>query len=573
VEAINISKGAGSVTMGHESMTGQINVAMRNAENAERLHLNAYVNRMGRQELNTVTRHTLARKWNAAILTHGEWTDRENDYNEDGFQDNALHKDLVLRGELKYRGDRGIRGEYAVSGVVKELKSGQVPMVHLVQPWAVDQTVRRMDASAKTGYVFPAHLWRSIGTQFYVSSHSQRQDFGSRTYDAQEDFAQFNILYATILGTADHRITGGLTGKLSSYCENVWWNDYSPEPAPPPFLASKRIDRTVGAYVEYTWARDMWDVVAGVRVDEHVFFGTFFTPRINVRYTATDWLTLKVASGKGWRTAVPLTEFAGPWASNRTWMFPEAGTSANFYGLQPEQSWNTGLNLISKFRLGYRDAGVSLDAYRVDFTDRAIVDLENPRFARVYSSPSSLSSSAQAEFWWDIHRRLSVRMAYRWIETATTFMLRDSININLPLTPTVLTDPFVSKHRGFVNLAYASRVGADGSAWKVDLTVQAVGAQRLPSTAANYDASLEDPDVHVRPDEGEAYILASGQVTRLFSSELEVYLGSENLTGYQQDRPIIAADDPFGDYFDASLVYAPVFGRNLYAGLRWTLDN
>jgi hypothetical protein len=45
------------------------------------------------------------------------------------------------------------------------------------------------------------------------------------------------------------------------------------------------------------------------------------------------------------------------------------------------------------------------------------------------------------------------------------------------------------------------------------------------------------------------------------------------LTGYQQDRPIIAADEPFGDYFDASLVYAPVFGRNLYAGLRWTIDN
>lgn len=569
VEAISISKGAGSVTMGHESMTGQINVAMRNAENAERFHLNAFVNKLGRYELNSVTRHEIARKWNGVLLTHGEWTDRENDQNEDGFQDNALRKDVVLRGELKYRGDRGIRGEYAVSGVVKELTSGQVQDVTLLQTWLSDQSVRRMDASAKTGYVFPDRQWRSFGSQFYVSSHNQRQVYGPRTYDAQEDFAKFNVLYSTILRTDEHKITFGLTGKASSYCENIWLTDLDgsggsgsdTSALPAPFLASERVDRTVGAYAEYVWGRDLWDVIAGVRVDDHAEFGVFFSPRFNARYTATDWLTFKVASGKGWRTALPLAEFAGPWATSRQWNFPAGGVNAGYYGLRPEQSWNTGLNLISKFRLGFRDAGFSLDAYRVDFIDRVVLDLENPREARVYNSASSLSTSAQAEFWWDIHRRLSVRVAYRVIDTETDY---DGV---------VLSDPFVSKHRGFTNFAYASRVADDGSGWKADLTVQWVGEQRLPSTANNFDASLEVPDEHVRPDVGEAYFLASGQFTKMFSKSFDVYVGSENLTSYRQDRPIIAADDPFGDYFDASLVYAPVFGRNLYAGLRWTLDN
>jgi hypothetical protein len=35
--------------------------------------------------------------------------------------------------------------------------------------------------------------------------------------------------------------------------------------------------------------------------------------------------------------------------------------------------------------------------------------------------------------------------------------------------------------------------------------------------------------------------------------------------------PIIAAEDPFGINFDSAQVYAPVFGRMLYAGLRWNL--
>ena len=103
VDQIHIGKGAGSVTLGHESMTGQINVALRNADGPERLIVNAFGNRAGRLELNTISRHAVSRKWNAALLTHGEWADRINDRNGDGFQDNALSKDVVLQVRLEIR--------------------------------------------------------------------------------------------------------------------------------------------------------------------------------------------------------------------------------------------------------------------------------------------------------------------------------------------------------------------------------------------------------------------------------------------------------------------------------------
>lgn len=39
-----------------------------------------------------------------------------------------------------------------------------------------------------------------------------------------------------------------------------------------------------------------------------------------------------------------------------------------------------------------------------------------------------------------------------------------------------------------------------------------------------------------------------------------------------QEDPVLASDDPFGPYFDASLIWGPVFGRKIYAGLRFRIN-
>ena len=54
-------------------------------------------------------------------------------------------------------------------------------------------------------------------------------------------------------------------------------------------------------------------------------------------------------------------------------------------------------------------------------------------------------------------------------------------------------------------------------------------------------------------------------------SNLDVYIGGENLTNYFQKDAIIAADQPFGPYFDASMIWGPVTGRMFYGGIRYTL--
>jgi outer membrane receptor for ferrienterochelin and colicins len=50
-----------------------------------------------------------------------------------------------------------------------------------------------------------------------------------------------------------------------------------------------------------------------------------------------------------------------------------------------------------------------------------------------------------------------------------------------------------------------------------------------------------------------------------------VYVGGENIGNYTQNPAIVDAQNPFGPYFDATILYAPVFGQMYYAGLRFKI--
>jgi outer membrane receptor for ferrienterochelin and colicins len=88
----------------------------------------------------------------------------------------------------------------------------------------------------------------------------------------------------------------------------------------------------------------------------------------------------------------------------------------------------------------------------------------------------------------------------------------------------------------------------------------------LPSTATN-------PVAYQRPDYSPAFVMMNAQVSKTFGTKnpLEIYIGSENLTNYFQKDAIIAADEPFSNYFDASLVEGSVTGRMFYGGVRFRI--
>ncbi len=100
--------------------------------------------------------------------------------------------------------------------------------------------------------------------------------------------------------------------------------------------------------------------------------------------------------------------------------------------------------------------------------------------------------------------------------------------------------------------------------WQYDLTLQLNGPGRVPSTQSN-------PEAYQRADSFDAYPLLNAQISRKFKN-FDIYLGAENITNFKQENPIIAADNPFGDNFDASLVWGPLMGRMIYGGIRIAIN-
>jgi outer membrane receptor protein involved in Fe transport len=216
------------------------------------------------------------------------------------------------------------------------------------------------------------------------------------------------------------------------------------------------------------------------------------------------------------------------------------------YGLNAETAWNFGMNITQAFRFDYRDGTVSFDLYHTHFKNQVVVDYDNsPQTILFYNlNGKSYATSFQAQFDYEIVRRLDVRIAYRWYNVKTDYRSGS------------LRKPLVATHRAFLNLAYATR-----NHWKFDYTLQWYGSKRIPNTGSN-------PEGYRLAERSPDFFLMNAQLSKEWNEKFELYIGAENLLDYKQDNPILASDDPFSPYFDSSMIWGPVFGRMFYAGLR-----
>ena len=123
-----------------------------------------------------------------------------------------------------------------------------------------------------------------------------------------------------------------------------------------------------------------------------------------------------------------------------------------------------------------------------------------------------------------------------------------------------------AKHRVFGNLAYETHIKDKGQQWKFDVTYNWLGEQRLPYTQSN-------PAQYRLDEYAPAFGTLNAQITRTFSSTFEVYVGGENMGNYKQMNGIVQNENPFGTYFDSSMIYGPTFGAMYYAGLRFKIKD
>jgi outer membrane receptor for ferrienterochelin and colicins len=275
IESIQITKGAGSVMNGFESIAGQINAELVKPSTDDALFVNFYGNTMQRFELNTHINKQLSDKWSTGLYVHGNTHQENHDVNDDGFLDIPLYNQINVLNRWQYTdGERGIVSFLNVRYLYDEKQGGQVafnPKTDrgTTNAWGSEIETERFESSFKLGYVNPELPWQSTGFQAAYSFHEQQSYFGLNTYNIRHNSFYSNLLYNSIISDSRHKIKTGLSFTYDQYKELVVATNF------------ERIENSVGGFFEYTYdSLEDFSMTAGVRVDQHNRLGFFCNPPI-----------------------------------------------------------------------------------------------------------------------------------------------------------------------------------------------------------------------------------------------------------------------------------------------------
>src|SRR5690606_28938693 len=108
-------------------------------------------------------------------------------------------------------------------------------------------------------------------------------------------------------------------------------------------------------------------------------------------------------------------------ASSR--QFQILDTGGEIYGLDAEIAWNYGFSFLQGFKVFGKEAEFSVDFYRTDFQNQAIVDVDNsPQQVLFYNlDGKSFANSLQVDLSYEISHHFNIRTAYKFYDVQTDY--------------------------------------------------------------------------------------------------------------------------------------------------------
>ncbi len=542
MESIQVSKGTASVVNGYEATTGQINVEFLKPQLASPIAINAMLNSELCAELNATGGWDINDRLSTGVLMQYRNESMEHDQNKDGFLDMPKGNRANLLNRWYYKND-DYTMQLLVRGLYDDRQGGQTKAWRKANPDAtpydIDIQTIRVDGFMKNGYVFNHELGTSIGIIASGAYHRQNSLYGATHYDATQGNGYLNAIFQTYFDEESrHKLTAGLSLNYDHYDELLATNRLQDS-----IYNKKRDEFTPGIFAEYDFKYDeKLSLLVGVRGDWSNYYGFFCTPRFNVRYSPWKWWNLRASVGLGYRSPNILTDNAALFASSRKIILAEEKFAQ-------ERAVNAGISTTFYIPIASRELQLSADYYYTHFIECVVADFDSDPHAVTLSNlhgGRSYAGNFQVEASMEILRGWTMTLAYRQSDVKQT--------INGQLREKPLTNRF----KGLITTSYQTPL----KKWQFDFTAQFNGGGRMP------DPDKENPLWSERFD---WYPQLLAQVTYYFKT-WSIYVGAENMTNFKQKNPIIAADDPYGADFDASMAWGPITGAKAYIGFRWSLD-
>lgn len=553
LESIQFSKGAASVVNGYESITGQMNLEFKKPNLTEPLFINVYADDERRYEGNITSSVQLNPYLWTSLLLNGNINTSVHDENGDGFLDMPKTKNVNLYNRWFYlHPEKGIQSRTGLKFLYDNRIAGQDALIHGENPMSnaplfeTNITNRNFTVDNKTGFAIGDKDGQSLGIINSFTRHEQASEFGLKLFNGTQTSYYANVLFSSYIHSTAHRYTAGASFAYDKYdmeyADALEFNNT-------PLTRLDRQETVPGVFGEYTYSNDKGlTVVMGLRADHHNRFGWFVTPRAHLKYDVNSFFTVRASAGRGSRSPNMIPENIGLLASSRK-LYVD-----NINQLDREKAWNYGGNLTFSIPVwDEKKATLSLDYFRTEFQNQVVVDIERNRNAVYFYNQDGGKAFAnvwQADFSANIFQGFDVFAAFRYNNNRITYLQNNQqYEVEKTLTP---------NYRGLLNVSYATKLRR----WVFDATAQVNGKSRLPGINGYQSESKYSP----------SYPVLFGQITKN-SKRFDVYLGVENLLDFRQKDPVnywdpMYAGNAFSRDFDASVVWGPITGRKIYAGIR-----
>lgn len=528
MKSISVSKGASSVKNGPQSITGQINVEYLKPDDDPGLSVNLYGDSRLKGEFNAMGNIHLNRHLSTELLAHYEKDFMHMDEDGDGWHDSPALEQLHFQNRWKYQKGRYIM--HAGIGYLGEKREGGQMKDFAPNPYKVMIEAHRLDGYMKHAFLLDRDHNTNLAFLATGSLYNLDGTFGHREYDDRQRSLNAQLLLEHDFNE-DHSLSSGFSLNADRLEESL--------SSIPSQLTTKY---TPGLYAQYTYKPSYkLTAMVGLRADHSTLYNrTYLTPRLHVKWVATDWMTLRASTGKGYRTPQPLAE---------NHYLLNSGRTLSVAALKQEEAWNSGLSAAFYIPLMGRTLTVNAEYYYTDFINQAVVDYDSDpsRIIITGLSGRSFSSTFQVEVGCDIVEELNLLAAFRYNDVRCTY------------GGELMEKPLQSRYKGLLTVSWKPMMAL----WQVDLTLQLNGPGRVP-------AYVDADGVLVASHDVPAYPQLNLQVTREFR-HFSLYVGGENLTNYRQPDPVVGAANPWSSCFDPTLVWGPVHGMMGYAGIRMNL--
>ena len=530
LDAISISKGTSSVSSGAEGIAGQISIDYKKPQTSPQFSVNFMANSSSRMELNADAAWKINDHLSTMVLGHvANETLRKEDGNNDTFLDGPLMEEYHLMNRWNYDSHE-YKGQWGVNALYEKRTAGQLP--ELENRFGIGIEAIRAEAFSKNAWETDHEKEGSLALILQGIYHKHYSFYGNKTYNAQQGNFYGNLIYLSNL-TEDsnmHNIKAGIGATADFLDEMILGN---------PVKTTNIVPR---AFVEYTLnVDDKYVLLAGLRADYSTKFGFYYTPRLHFKYMPIEELVVRVSAGKGYRTPYIYAENNNLMASSREMVVAD--------DLRLEDAWNTGISIQGDIPIGNRTLSLKGDYYYTHFMNQIVADMDaDAHKVLFYNSNGALnySHNAQIEATMEAFTGFTITAAYKFsnVMNTTGGVLREKA--------------LLSAHKGLVTASYKTQKYD----WQFDFTWQINGGGRMP---------LADEENPLWENYYEPHHILLAQVTKNIKN-WSIYAGAENMTNYTQKNPIISAEDPWSNDFDATMIYGPVSGWKVYLGITYTLE-